>query len=116
MKISQSTRKATAAAIAAAEGTICPLCRWRQATELHEIVPRGHLSGSPEAMKTVLASPILCALVCRECHPAGNDASNWQLMAHKRFRYGEEAVTEAFAQVNEHLLIKLNPANYGVPT
>ena len=45
LKTSPSIRKATAAAIIAVEGAICPLCKWGTATELHESVPaRGRIS------------------------------------------------------------------------
>lgn len=116
-KTNPSTRrKATTAAIIAAEGALCPLCRWRVGTELHEIIPRSRLAGNPAAMDIVFASPILCALVCHNCHPKGNDFTNHQLMAWKISRYGHKAMMVALARVNEHLTDKIKASEYGVET
>jgi len=116
LKANRVIRKKTAETILAIEGDICPLCKWRAATELHEIIPRSRLSGSPEALAAVFGSPVLCALVCRKCHPKGNGPDNWQLMAWKQFRYGNKAVAAAIAQVNEHLVNKIKLSDYGVET
>ena len=72
-------------------------------TDLHEIVTRRRLQGNPEAIREVFRSPELCALTCKQCHPAGRDSFNNWWMAYKLRVYGIDRVKAALERVNQHL-------------
>lgn len=102
-----ANRRATLIKVTRLEGSLCPVCGWRMATDLHEIVSRRRVQGSPEALRLVFESPELCTAVCRKCHPSGNDATNGWLLRRKILRYGEEAVQAALDRVNAYLVDKV---------
>jgi hypothetical protein len=110
----RALRIATEARVIEVESRLCARCRLRPGVELHEIIPRRRVQGSPAALREVFKSPELCALACKECHPYGRGPINNWWMRYKIGVYGLERVKAALERVNKHLTDPVTLAEFNV--
>jgi hypothetical protein len=110
----RALRIATEARVIEVESKVCGRCRVRTGTDLHEIVTRRRLQGNSEAIREVFRSPELCALTCKQCHPAGRDSFNNWWMGYKLRVYGIDRVKAALERVNQHLTNPVTLAEFDI--
>lgn len=80
-------------------GMTCELCHCAPATDLHEIISRGHV---PEQRRADLYVPELTALLCNKCNveDADTTTARMQLFEQNIERYGREEVQAALDKLN----------------